>query len=192
MDSCAARGRTSGMLKSKRPLPGILTLTLVVGLSPPSLSQEARNADPDARKAEAAAAVGDVGQQYCANIVNTAADARIAWEMKRLDDLETALRQKISELAAKEAESREWIAKREDFMKKAEDGVVAVYAKMEPEAAAAQLIVMDEATAAAVLSKLNPRVSSAILDEMDAGKAAKLTDLMSAAGVPVANRKKSS
>ena len=180
------------MLKSKRFLPGILTATLVIGLSTPSLSQEARKADPDARKAEAAAAVGDVGQQYCANIVNTAADARIAWEMKRLDDLETALRQKISELAAKEAESREWIARREDFMKKAEDGVVAVYAKMEPEAAAAQLIVMDEATAAAVLSKLNPRVSSAILDEMDAGKAAKLTDLMSAAGVPVANRKKSS
>jgi len=179
------------MLKSKRLLPGILTATLVIGFSTPSPSQEARKPDADVKKAEPAAAVGDGAQQYCANIINIAADARIAWEMKRLDDLETQLKQKISELAAKEAESKEWIAKREDFMKKAEDGVVAVYAKMEPEAAAAQLIVMDEAMAAAVLSKLNPRVSGAILDEMDAGKAAKLTDLMSAAGAPVANRKKS-
>jgi flagellar motility protein MotE (MotC chaperone) len=177
------------MLKRKRLLPGILTATLVIGFSTPSPSQEGRKPDADVKMAEPIA--GDGAQQYCANIVNIAADARIAWEMKRLDDLETQLKQKISELAAKEAESKEWIAKREEFMKKAEDGVVAVYAKMEPEAAAAQLIVMDEATAAAVLSKLNPRVASTILDEMDAGKAAKLTDLMSAAGAPIANRKKS-
>jgi len=177
------------MLKSKRLLPAILTATLVIGVSAPSASEEARKPDAEVKKAEPAASDG--AQQYCANIINIAADARIAWEMKRLDDLETQLKQKISEFSAKEAESKEWIAKREEFMKKAEDGVVAVYAKMEPEAAAAQLIVMDEATAAAVLSKLNPRVSSAILNEMDAGKAAKLTDLMSAAGSPVANRKKS-
>lgn len=177
------------MLKPKRLLPGILTATLVIGFSTPSLSQETRKPDADAKKAEPVA--GDGAQQYCADVVNIAADARIAWEMKRLDELETQLKQKISELTAKEADSKEWIAKREEFMKKAEDGVVAVYAKMDPEAAAAQLIVMDEATAAALLSKLNPRVSSAILDEMDAGKAAKLTDLMFTAGAPVANRKKS-
>jgi len=178
------------MLKRKRLLPGILTATLVIGLSTPAPAQEGRKPDADVKKADPAA-TGDGAQQFCANVVNIAADARIAWEMKRLDDLETQLRQKISEFSAKEAESKEWIAKREEFMKKAEDGVVAVYAKMEPEAAAAQLLLMDEAMAAALLSKLNPRVSSAILDEMDAGKAAKLTDLMSASGAPAANRKKS-
>jgi hypothetical protein len=151
------------MLKRKRLLPGILTATLVIGLSTPAPAQEGRKPDADVKKADPAA-TGDGAQQFCANVVNIAAD---------------------------EAESKEWIAKREEFMKKAEDGVVAVYAKMEPEAAAAQLLLMDEAMAAALLSKLNPRVSSAILDEMDAGKAAKLTDLMSASGAPAANRKKS-
>ena len=87
--------------------------------------------------------------------------------------------------------SKEWVAKREEFLKKAEDGVVAVYAKMDPDAAAAQMNAMDEATAAALLTKLNPRVSSAILNGMDAGKAAKLTDMMSGAASPTANRKKS-
>jgi len=177
------------MLKQKPLLPGILTATLVIALPTPSPSQEARKPDAEIKKAESDA--GDGVQQYCANIANIAADARIAWEMKRLSELETQLKQKISELEAKEAESKDWIAKREEFMKKAEDSVVAVYAKMEPEAAAAQLIVMDEATAAALLSKLNPRVSSAILNEMDAGKAAKLTDLMSGGAGAIAGRKKS-
>ncbi len=176
------------MLKRKPLLPGILIATLVIGLPTPSPSQDAQKPDAEIKKAESDA---DGAQQYCANIANIAADARIAWEMKRLSELETQLKQKISELEAKEAESKDWIAKREEFMKKAEDSVVAVYAKMEPEAAAAQLIVMDEATAAALLSKLNPRVSSAILNEMDAGKAAKLTDLMSGGAGAIAGRKKS-
>lgn len=177
------------MLNQKPLLPGILTALLVVGSSTPSPSQEARKPDAESKKAESDA--GDGVQQYCANIANIAADARIAWQMKRLGELEAQLKQKISELEAKEAESREWVAKREEFMKKAEDGVVAVYAKMEPEAAAAQLIVMEEATAAALLSKLNPRISSAILNEMDASKAARLTDLMSGVAGPIADRKKS-
>jgi flagellar motility protein MotE (MotC chaperone) len=177
------------MFKQKPLLPGILTAMLVLGSSAPSSSQEARKPDAEIKKAESDA--GDGVQQYCANIANVAADARIAWQMKRLGELEAQLKQKISELEAKEAESKEWVAKREEFMKKAEDGVVAVYAKMEPEAAAAQMIVMDEATAAALLSKLNPRVTSAILNEMDAAKAAKLTDMMSGLASPPADRKKS-
>jgi flagellar motility protein MotE (MotC chaperone) len=73
----------------------------------------------------------------------------------------------------------------------AEDGVVAIYAKMQPEAAAAQMAVMEDSMAVAVLAKLNPRVSSAILNEMDAGKAAKLTDLMSGLAGATVDRKKS-
>ena len=177
------------MLTRKPLLPGILAATLVIGFPAPSPAQEAQKPGVEIKKAESDA--GDGVRQYCANIANIAADARIAWQMKRLGELEAQLKQTISELEAKEAESKEWVAKREEFLKKAEDSVVAVYAKMEPDAAAAQLIVMDEATAAALLSKLNPRVSSAILDEMDAGKAAKLTDLMSGVASPTANRKKS-
>ncbi len=98
-----------------------------------------------------------------------------------MGELEAQLKQRIAELETKEAESKEWIDKREALMKKAEDGVVAIYAKMLPEAAAAQMIVMEESTAAALLTRLNPRISSAILNEMEAGKAAKLTDMMAGA-----------
>ncbi|MGO8798190.1 MAG: MotE family protein [Roseiarcus sp.] len=177
------------MFKHKPLFPGILAATLVIGAPESSLSQEPQKPDAEAKKATAE--TGDGVQQYCANIASIAADARIAWQMKRLGELETQLKQTIADLEAKEVESKEWVAKREEFLKKAEDGVVAVYAKMDPDAAAAQMNAMDEATAAALLTKLNPRVSSAILNGMDAGKAAKLTDMMSGAASPTANRKKS-
>jgi flagellar motility protein MotE (MotC chaperone) len=167
------------MLTSKPFSLGILTAMLIAGLPTPSLPQESRKPEAEARKAEAEA--GDGVQQYCSNIASFAADARIAWQMKRMAELEAQIKQRIGELEAKEAESKEWIDKRDALLKKADDGVVAIYAKMQPEAAAAQMNVMEDATAAALLTRLNPRISSAILNEMEAGKAAKLTDLMAGA-----------
>jgi flagellar motility protein MotE (MotC chaperone) len=177
------------MSKQKPLLYGILTAMLIAGFPEVSLSQDTRKPEGEAKKAESDA--GDGVQQYCANIANFAADARIAWEMKRLNELEAQVKQRVAELEAKEAESRDWVAKREELMKKAEDGVVAIYAKMDPEAAAAQMGVLDESTAAAVLSKLKPAASSAILNEMEPGKAAKLTDVMSGLAGQAADRKKS-
>jgi flagellar motility protein MotE (MotC chaperone) len=177
------------MLMHKPLFSAILTATLIVGLPAFSQPQESRKPEVETKKAEADP--GDGVQQYCSNIGNLAADARIAWQMKRLGELDAQVKQRIAELEAKEAESKEWIGKREELMKKAEEGVVAIYAKMQPEAAAAQMGVMEDSTAAALLTKLNPRVSSAILNEMDAGKAAKLTDLMSGMAGAAADRKKS-
>ncbi|WP_158815836.1 MotE family protein [Methylocapsa sp. S129] len=174
------------MLKPKPFTLGILTAMAIAMFPTPSLPQDPRKPEAEAKRAETDA--GDGVQQYCSNIASFAADARIAWQMKRMDDLEAQLKQRIADLEAKETESKEWIDKREALMKKAQDGVVAIYAKMQPEAAAAQMGVMEDDTAAALLSKLNPRVSSAILNEMEAGKAAKLTDLISGA---MADRKKS-
>jgi flagellar motility protein MotE (MotC chaperone) len=174
----------------RKPLfSGILTAALIAGFPALSLPQESRKPEAEPKKTEADA--GDGVQQYCSNIGNLAADARIAWQMKRLGELENQVKQRVAELEAKEAESKEWIGKREEMMKKAEDGVVAIYAKMQPEAAAAQMAVMEDSMAVAVLAKLNPRVSSAILNEMDAGKAAKLTDLMSGLAGATVDRKKS-
>ena len=99
--------------------------------------------------------------RYCANIGPLAAEARIA------------------ELDKKETEAREWVAKREAVMNAASDDVVAIFGKMQPEAAATQLAAMDEPMAAAILGKLSPRAASAILDEMDAATAGKLTRLLS-------------
>ena len=162
----------------KRFFLGMPIAIAIVGLATPALPQDHKKPEADPKKAEADA--GDGVQQYCSNVANFAADARIAWQTKRLTELDAQIKQKIGELEAKETESKQWIDKRTEMMKKADDGVIAIYAKMRPEAAAAQMAIMEEATAAALLAKLNPRVASSILNEMDAGKAAKLTDLISA------------
>jgi flagellar motility protein MotE (MotC chaperone) len=93
-------------------------------------------------------------------------------------------------LDAKRAEYLEWLRKRDEAMKLAEDNVVAIYAKMRPEAAASQLSAMDDAMAAAVLTKLTSRNAGAILNEMEPGRAARLTNAM-VGPVTSMNRKKS-
>ena len=133
--------------------------------------------DPNAGKAEVE--TGDAVGRYCSNIAPVAIESRIAWQIKRLNELDALVKQRIAELDAKEAEARDWVSKREDMLKQAGDDVVAIYAKMRPEAASSQLNAMDDVSAAAILSKLNPRAASAILNEMEATRAAKLTDLIS-------------
>lgn len=124
---------------------------------------------------------GDGVARYCDNVAPLAAEARIAWQTKRLTELDSQIRQRIADLDAKEAEARDWVTKRQTMMNAASEDVVAIYAKMDPEAASSQLTAMDETVAAAVLAKLKPNVASTILNEMDAAKAGKLTSIMSAA-----------
>jgi flagellar motility protein MotE (MotC chaperone) len=119
--------------------------------------------------------------RYCSNVAPLAAEARIAWQEKRLTELAGQIKQRIAELEKKEAEAREWVTKREALMNSASEDVAAIYGKMEPEAAAAQLALMDDATAVSILGKLNARAASAILNEMEADKAGKLTAVMSGA-----------
>ncbi len=127
--------------------------------------------------------------RYCDNVAPAAAEARVAWETKRLTELQGQITQRIADLDAKEAEARDWVAKRETMMNTASADVVAIYAKMDPQAAAAQMASMDEAMAAAILSKLNARNASAIFNEMDAAKASKLTGLISGAAAPGVEKK---
>jgi flagellar motility protein MotE (MotC chaperone) len=77
---------------------------------------------------------------------------------------------------------KEWIAKREAFRALAQDSIVRVYAQMQPESAASQLVAMPEDVAAAIVMKLDPKRSGTILTEMEAAKAARLTSLIAAAG----------
>ena len=105
-------------------------------------------------------------REYCLNIADAAADARLAWQKKTLADLEQEIAKRVELLEAKTAEYQRWLARRDEFSKKAHESVVTIYARMKPDAAAAQLVAMDEETAAAVLTKLDPRNASAILNEM--------------------------
>jgi flagellar motility protein MotE (MotC chaperone) len=116
--------------------------------------------------------------RYCAAVAPSAGEARAAYQLRRLDDLQREVREEVEKLEVKESAAREWVKKREDMMKAATDDVVAIYGKMAPEAAATQLSAMDEPIAAAVLAKLKPQTASAILGEMQAEKAAKLSTLI--------------
>lgn len=121
-------------------------------------------------------------QQYCVNIASAAADARLNWQKKTIGDMERELDDRIAKLEAKVVEYQQWLARRDDYAKKAQEQLVGIFARMRPDAAAAQLAAADEETSAAVLSKLDTRVSSTILAEMDPNQAARLTAIMVGAG----------
>jgi flagellar motility protein MotE (MotC chaperone) len=74
------------------------------------------------------------------------------------------------------------VQRRKEFLAKADESVVAVYAKMRADAAALQLTNMPEDNAAAILVKLNARTASAVLAEMEASRAAALARRMAEAG----------
>lgn len=129
------------------------------------------------------AKAGDVSR-YCANVAPVAAEARNAWETRRLNELDAEIKQRIADLEKTEAETRDWVSKRETLLNAASDDVVAIYAKMDPEAAAAQLAIVDEPIAVSILHKLKAGAASAILDQMEAARAARLTSLILAAAAP--------
>jgi len=88
--------------------------------------------------------------RYCANVAPVAAEARIAWETRHLNELDEQIKQRIAELEKAEAETRDWVSKRDALLNSASDDVVAIYGKMDPEAAAAQLATMDEPIAVSI------------------------------------------
>jgi flagellar motility protein MotE (MotC chaperone) len=145
----------------------------------PVAAADSAPAPKPAQKAAPAPPAGpsDV-QQYCANIAPAAAEAEAVWQARKLLELDTRLKGRIAELEAKRAEYKDWLEKREAFLRKAEEGLVAIYSRMKPEAAALQLAAMEDGTAAAVLARLNSRAASAILNEMTPGRAARLTGHM--------------
>lgn len=92
-------------------------------------------------------------QQFCNNNAAIIGDARLSWQTARLLSIETEIRQRLAELEVKKAEYVEWLKKREEAMKQASESVVAIYARMRPEAAALQISAMEDAMAAAILAK---------------------------------------
>jgi flagellar motility protein MotE (MotC chaperone) len=157
---------------------------------PPGKS-EAAQAEPMPKVSEAASAGMTPAQQYCANIADAAADARFAWQKKALTEVQQEVDKRIARLEAKIAEYQKWLARRDEFSKKAQDSLVSIYSKMRPDAAASQLVKMDEETAAAVLLKLDPRIASTILNEIPAPQAARLTGTISGAARTTTDKKKS-
>lgn len=142
----------------------------------PEPSQSSRQPPPSAAPAGVVA-----GKQYCNSIVDAAADARLAWQKQELLQTEQRVEKRIAELNVKIAEYQKWLARREEFSRKAEAQVVSIYTKMKPDAAAQQLTILDEEMAAAVITKLTPKVASALMNEMDPKRAARLTAIITGA-----------
>ena len=117
-------------------------------------------------------------EQFCANIADKAADARFAWEARTLQDLGKEVEARTAELEAKRLELENWVRQRQALLDQADASVVAIYARMRPDAAAEQLAAMEAERAAAVLAKLDPRVASTIFNEMDPERAVSLAKLI--------------
>ena len=175
------------------PRPKALSISAVAAflLASPALAQDGQATAPQKPKATAEKQApekprtekspdGDVSR-FCAAIAPSIAEARIAWQTKRLTELDAQVKQRIADLEKAEAAARDWIAKRDALMQAANDDVVAIFTKMQAEAAARQLSAMDDRMAAAILGKLKPNAASAILDEMEAEKASRLVGVLSPA-----------
>jgi len=127
------------------------------------------------------------GSNYCANIADAAADARFALQKAELANMEKEIEGRLKILEAKRAEYEEWLRRRNEVLEKADETVVAIYSRMRPDAAALQLINMEEEIAAAIVAKLNPRVASAVLNEMEPARAAQLANIITDAPKRVAS-----
>lgn len=163
--------------------PVIISIAAVL-LACPALAQNGRKPQSQKPRATVEKPVADIeASRFCANVASSIAEARIAWETKRLSELDAQVKQRLADLEKAQASVQEWVAKRDAILKAASDNLVAIYAKMQPETAAAQIAAMDDQMAAAILSKLKPRAAGAILDEMEAERASRLAAFLSAAAV---------
>jgi flagellar motility protein MotE (MotC chaperone) len=121
-------------------------------------------------------------EQYCSNVIDAAAAAQIAQRKANLEKAQKQIDERIALIASRTEELKGWIKMREEFTARATDSLVQIYAKMKPDAAAGQLVAMDELVAAAIMSKLSPKVASLIMTEMEAAKAARLSAVIAGAG----------
>jgi flagellar motility protein MotE (MotC chaperone) len=146
------------------------------------LAVDAAWARPSEEAQEAPEGEGGIVQQYCTNVRDAAGDARFAWQMEALRELEKQVDERIAALDARQAEFEDWLRRREELAARAKATLVEVYANMRPDAAAQQLAILADDEAAAVLTNLVPRTASAIMTEMEPERAAQLAVAM--AGPP--------
>lgn len=129
-------------------------------------------------------ATADEIREFCTNIADAARDQRYLLQKQELEALQKGVDERIRTLEARRAEYEDWLNRRNEFLKVAEAGLVEIYRKMKPDAAAAQLSAINPEIASAIVMKLPPRQSSVILSEMAADKAAVLTGIIALASDP--------
>lgn len=151
-------------------------LILSIGSISGALAQEEQKPKPVVKTAR------EEIKAFCANIADSARDQRYLLQKEELVKLQAQVDDRMSQLEKKKSEYENWLKQRNEFLKKAEAGLVDIYKGMKPDAAAGQMNLIDPNLASAIIMKLSPRQSSLILAEMEPEKAAALTEIISAAG----------
>lgn len=118
---------------------------------------------------------------YCLNISDAATEARNSILQKMMKETEVKIADKLVMLEEKTASLEEWVARRDDFMKSANQSLISIFESMRPDAAASQLTELKVGLAAAIILKLQPKVSSAIMTEIAPKHAAKITSMLTSA-----------
>jgi len=149
---------------------GFLTLSVLPG--------SAQSVAPPAN------ATVDEIQRFCTNIADPARDQRYLLQKQDLEKLQAEVNERIKTLEARKAEYQDWLSRRNEFMQRAEAGIIDIYKNMKPDAAAPQLEKVNPMLAAAIVMKLPPKQSSLIFSEMAPDKAAMIAAIMSSAADP--------
>jgi flagellar motility protein MotE (MotC chaperone) len=171
--SVAAQGTGTAVKEQPRAAPKAGLRTQAAPRAVPLVPPEAKPADlHDASRS------APIAEQYCSSVLDSAREARFAYQAAELKALNAQLDARAAKLDERIAELKEWVARREDFASRTSDQLVTIYSGMRPEAASEQLAKLEESSAAAILSKLAPRVASQILNDMPSEKAARLAMIL--------------
>jgi flagellar motility protein MotE (MotC chaperone) len=169
-----------GWTTRSRARPSLISALAAASLfACPANAQDGRTPESPKPKTNTERAADIEAGRFCGNVAPSVAEARIAWQTKRLGELDAQVKQRLAELEKAEASMQEWVARRDALLKAASDDLVAIYSRMQPESAAVQLSAMDDQMAAAILGKLKPAAAGAILDEMEAERASRLASFLS-------------
>jgi len=157
-------------------------LLIAIGTLSGAMAQEEQKPKPAAKTAR------EEIKAFCANIADSARDQRYLLQKEELVKLQAQVDERMSLLDKKRIEYETWLKQRNEFLQKAEAGLVDIYKGMPADAAAGQLNLVNPNLASAIIMRLSPRQSSLILAEMEPEKAAALTEIISAAGSRNAQR----
>lgn len=159
----------------RRPLMALAATALVLAVVAPM------PASTQAVPEQFEGMVNDDIRRFCTNIADAARDRRYSLQRMELETLQSDIEGRIAALEAKRAEYEAWLKRRDDFLEQAQEGLVDIYGRMRPDAAAERLEELRVDLAAAILMKLDSRQASVILNEMNPKVAAALTAVIASA-----------
>ncbi len=125
--------------------------------------------------------ITDEIRAFCTNIADSARDQRYLLQKQELEKLQADIEERIITLKERRDDYENWLQLRNEFLLKAEGGLVNIYKNMRADSAAEKLELVNINVAAAIVMKLSPRLASQILNEMDAKTAANLTGIIASA-----------